>query len=448
MDTPIRPTILVIVGISGDLSKRKLLPAIQAIHEAGILPKQFKIIGTTRQRLSLDDVLPEGGDTAFLREHLELLQMNLAEADDYYLLTDKIAAIESDFGASAQRLFYLSVPPQVSQPIITNLGSSGLATPETKLLLEKPFGTNHESAEELISHMKNHFSEARIYRIDHYLAKEMAQNLVTFRSSNSLFKQTWSKEFIDEIQIMALEAIDIEGRAGFYEQTGALRDLVQSHLLQLAALTLMDIDTARSSVPKARLQALKCLLPPDDVAAHVVRGQYQGYREQVGNPHSTVETFVSLTLHSKDPRWEGVPIKIVTGKALSEKRTEIHIRYHQAGCPDANELILHVQPNEGIEIRLWVKEPGHTRKVQQLPLDFVYDQYFSGLPEAYERVFADAFAGDHSLFTTSEEVLESWRILDPIQHAWSMQNADDTVIYPRGATDKQISAKADAKRPS
>jgi glucose-6-phosphate 1-dehydrogenase len=440
METLTRPTIVVIVGISGDLSKRKLLPAIRAIHKAGILPEQFKIIGTTRQALDITDVLPDG-DIEFLRDHLELLQLNLAEASEYHLLIEKLVDVEEAFGAAAQRLFYLSVPPQVSQPIITNLGNSGLATPDTKLLLEKPFGTNHESAEELISHIMQHFNESQIYRIDHYLAKEMAQNLLTFRGSNSLFKQTWNKAFIDEIHIMAHEAIDIEDRAGFYEQTGALRDLVQSHLLQLAALTLMDMNIVRESVPKARLQALKELLPPDDISTMVIRGQYQGYPEQVDNPGSSTETYVSLTLHSKDPAWEGVPIKITTGKAMNEKRTEIRIRYHQADCPDANELILHVQPDEGIEIKLWVKEPGHGGKTQQLPLDFVYDQYFHDLPEAYERVFADAFAGDHSLFTTSDEVLESWRILDPIQHAWSMRSSD-LLIYPRGASIEAITELA------
>jgi glucose-6-phosphate 1-dehydrogenase len=234
---------------------------------------------------------------------------------------------------------------------------------------------------------------------------------------------------------LALESIDIEGRSGFYEQTGALRDFVQSHLLQLAALTLMDISDPLPAVPERRLQALQSLLPPMDVAASTIRGQYQGYRDQVNNPDSVVETYASITLSSKDPIWKNVPITLITGKAMQQRSTEIRVHYRRKMDTElGNTLVLRVQPDEGISLSLWIKEPGYSQEVKQLPLEFSYNKHFTNtLPSAYERVFVDAMRSDHSLFTTSAEVLESWRILEPIQHAWSM-NDENLIIYPVGAS--------------
>jgi glucose-6-phosphate 1-dehydrogenase len=442
-----KPTILVIIGISGDLSQRYLLPAIRSIAEAHVLPESFRVVGITRRSdLKLEDVLSEG-DNGFLEKHVELYQMNLAAPHDYQALTEHLQAIETEFGAPAQRLFYLSVPPQVSQPIISNLGNSGLnKVPDTKLLLEKPFGVDRSSAEDLIDHLMQHFSEDQIYRIDHYMAKEMAQNILAFRHSNPLFRCTWSNEFIEYIEVLALESIDIEGRSGFYEQTGALRDFVQSHLLQLAALTLMDISDPLPAVPERRLQALQSLLPPMDVAASTIRGQYQGYRDQVNNSDSVVETYASITLSSKDPLWKNVPITLITGKAMQQRSTEIRVHYRRKMDTElGNTLVLRVQPDEGISLSLWIKEPGYSQEVKQLPLEFSYDKHFkNALPSAYERVFVDAMRSDHSLFTTSAEVLESWRILEPIQHAWSM-NDENLIIYPVGASlDDITSGSAEA----
>ncbi|HUS26614.1 MAG TPA: glucose-6-phosphate dehydrogenase [Nevskiaceae bacterium] len=433
-----QPTILVIVGISGDLAKRKLLPAISQIAAAGVLPKHFRILGITRQQLTLDDVLP-AGDQQFLRQALELHQMDLTQTDDYVALTQTLQKIETAFKKPAQRLFYLSIPPDAATALIGHLGAAGLNTPATKLLLEKPFGTDLASAESLIATIQKHFNEKQIYRIDHFLAKEMAQNMVVFRGSNSLFKRTWNKEFIESIDIVASEQLGVEGRKAFYEQAGALRDFVQSHLLQLAALTLMDLPASSNwqAVPKQRLRALQQLSAPADIRGQVVRGQYQGYRKEVGNTHSTVETFVSLTLQSRDPRWAGVPITITTGKALDRKATEIRINYKQEEHFEANVLILRIQPNEGVDICLWIKKPGFEHEVQQLSLDFSYSNHYTALPEAYERVFVDAMRGDRSLFATSDEVLASWRILEPIQHAWSMGKGSLN-MYKQGSTAEAI----------
>lgn len=432
MDTSIQPTTLVIVGISGDLSKRKLLPAIARIAQAGMLPDAFRIVGVSRKNLHADDILTQ--ESQNIRQYLEIFQMDLAESSDYLRLEEHLSAIEDTFGAPAQRLLYLSIPPQATRPVLEQLGEAGLNTPQTKLLLEKPFGTDLESAEELVVSMRQYFTEEQTYRIDHYLAKEMAQNLVVFRSSNTLFKQTWNKDFIESITIVASEKIGIEGRGAFYEQTGALRDLVQSHLLQLAALVLMELPDKQEdwqAIPQKRLQALHTLYIPENIREVVTRGQYRKYRQEAGNPHSTVETFVRLQLASRDPHWQNIPITIATGKGMKTKTTEIRIRYKQQHEHEANELVLHIQPNEGASIQLWVKKPGYDRALQKLSLDFAYSNHYAMLPEAYERVFVDALRSDHSLFTTGDEVLASWRILAPVQHAWSMDSSD-LVIYDSG----------------
>ncbi|HKX73543.1 MAG TPA: glucose-6-phosphate dehydrogenase [Candidatus Saccharimonadales bacterium] len=441
MTTLTQPTILVIVGISGDLAKRKLLPALSQIASYQAFPKKFKIVGLVRRKLTVEDVLPDG-DQEFLRKHLELYELDMTDTAQYVQFAERLKAIEKEFGETAQRLFYLAVPPQVSQPLVDCLGESGLAqVPDTKLLLEKPFGTDLVSAQELIEGIKKHFTEEQVYRIDHYLAKETAQNLVVFRSGNALFKRSWNNNFIERIDIIAAEKISVEGRAGFYEQTGALRDFVQSHLLQLAALTLMELPKAGAwdTIPQKRLHALSQLNMP----TNVVRGQYDGYRSEVGSPKSLVETFVSLTLTSKDPRWWGVPITLTTGKSLNDKASEIRITFKREDLGEANQLVLRLQPNEGIELYLWAKRPGYERELQHVTLDFSYQQHFAGaaLPDAYERVFMDAMRSDRSLFTTSDEVLETWRVLDPIQHSWEM-HTDDLIMYKPGSTIEDVMGKA------
>jgi len=440
MSGSIPPTILVIVGITGDLSRRKLLPAIEEIVKAHAAPDELRIVGITRQEVSVADLLAQldGKDHSFLRSHLDMYQMDVTKADHYDGLQQYLHKLESSFSAPAQRLFYLSVPPQVSQPIVALLGSSGLAAvPRTKLLLEKPFGTDLPSAQELVVQTKKHFSEDQVYRIDHYLAKEMAQNLIVFRGGNALFRRTWNNDFIESIQILATEEIHIEGRAAFYEQTGALRDIVQSHLLQLAALTLMETPHIGrlQDVPHGRLEALKQLRLPHGVpvGGSARRGQYDGYRDEVGNAHSTVETYADITLESTDPRWAGVPIRLITGKALAQKATEICITYKKDEGYESNMLIVKLQPNEGVELCLWTKVPGYEWRVEQHAMDMAFSDYFAAMPEAYEQVLVDAMQSDHTLFTGSDEVLETWRILQPVQEAWGMSAGTDMRQYKPGS---------------
>jgi glucose-6-phosphate 1-dehydrogenase len=365
-----------------------------------------------------------------------MFQMDLTEAKDYKNLKSYLQKLENELGPRTQRLFYLSVPPQLSQPIIELLGTSGLARHRsTKLLLEKPFGTDFSSAKDLIARTTKYFKEVQIYRIDHYLAKEMSQNFIVFRDANYIFNHSWNNDFIEKIEIIASEKIGIEGRAIFYEQTGALRDTVQSHLLQLAALTLMENPEAEKleEVPARRLRALKQLHIPTDMTpdSYAQCGQYEGYRDEVNNPGSTVETFVRLRLHSSDPRWEGVPIELVTGKSLAEKLTQIQITYKKGEQHESNQLIINVQPNEGIELRLWTKVPSYERRIDRHSLKLSFRDHFDVLPEAYEWVFLDAINSNHTLFTTSEEVLETWRIIEPIRQAWETK-PESLIIYKSG----------------
>ncbi len=435
--TPLPPTTLVIIGITGDLAARKLLPALEAIAKAGMLPKQFQIVGVTRRpNITVDSVCANGGNSSFVRKHLRIFQMEMDDAPAYRRLAEQLCAIEQTFGAPAQRLFYVAVPPHASTPVIELLGTSGLSgVAHTKLLLEKPFGVDLASAKDLAKRVGRQFAPEQVYRIDHYLAKEMAQNLIIFRECNSLFRRTWNNEFIERIEILASENIGIEGRAHFYEHTGALRDVVQSHLLQLAALTLMKPTGSdeMEKVSERRLAALKSLrLRPG-----ARRGQYQGYRSEAGNPESTVETYVALTLDSKSAHFAGVPISLVTGKMLNAKTTEIHIYYKKDRDMEENELILRLQPREGVFMSVWSKRPGYEGEIEKKMLDFTYADHYPTLPDAYEKVLVDVMRSDHELFVSSEEVLASWRIIAPLQKKWSASGTD-LRIYEKGSDPSTI----------
>jgi glucose-6-phosphate 1-dehydrogenase len=447
-----KPTILIIFGISGDLSKRYLLPAIEAIAKAKMLPEDFHIVGITRQKdIDLEKILKKTGSTEHLGENIELFKMNVSDKDDYGKLNDHLNKIEEKFKEPAQRLFYLVVPPEACKNIIEFIGKSSLvkidaADIRNKLLLEKPFGSNLESAKELVTHIDKYFKPGQVYRTDHYMAKEAAQNLIVFRERNSLFKKTWNKDFIESISITASEEIDIEGRVNFYEQTGALRDVVQSHLLQLAALTLMELPTKEKNhhekleeVPGLRYKALKQLNIVCDVTKNgcVKRGQYEGYRSEVGNNESMTETFVSVVLQSGDPNWRGVPITLSAGKAFQSKFTEIKITYKKDEENESNELVIRIQPNAGIELCIWTKSPGYEFNVSRHAFHFLYKEHFEQLPEAYEQVLYNAINSDHSLFTSSEEILESWRILDEVQKTWK-NSKENLIVYKKGSIINEV----------
>ncbi len=413
------PTILLIFGITGDLARRYLLPAINAIARVNKLPRKFKVVGITRQ-----------SDKLFYR-------MDTENLEDYLKLKRYLNGIEKNFPAKAQRLFYLSVPAPAVKSIVKFLGKSGLAKGgRTKLLLEKPFGSDLPSAKGLTRDIAKYFKESQIYRIDHYLAKEMAQNIVVFRNGNSLFKKTWNSDFIESINILGSEKIGIKDRAHFYEQTGALRDYAQGHLLQLAALVLMDLPDQYEwkNIRDLRLLALRKLRVARDKRGNlcVVRGQYAGYRRESGNPKSAVETFVSFRLESSDPKWSGVPITVSTGKALDKRLTEIRIRYKKTKEQEANELVLRLQPDPGIEFGVFTKRPGYEREILVHHLQFNFMEYYPDLPDAYEQVLWSALNSDHSLFASGAEILESWRIVDDIQKSW--EKSAGPSIYKKGSS--------------
>jgi len=410
-------TKLLIFGITGDLSTRKLLPAIKHIIEAED-SGELEIIGVSRREVAISDVLQSSLGSTDLLGKFSLFTMNVALKEDYMRLREFIALKDDE-----QLLIYLSVPPQAATQIVDFLGEAKINMPNVKLLFEKPFGVDLVSAEEMITRTARYFEESQLYRIDHYLAKEMAQNIVALRGGNALFEYIWQASAIEKIEIVALESINIESRAQFYEQTGALRDFVQGHLMQLLALTLMDIphNFDWSELPALRLEALKKIQParPEDA----VRAQYEGYENEVDNIGSRTETFVSVQLASSDERWKKVPIQLVTGKALHEKKTEIRIHLRKFHEAQSNCITLRIQPNEGVEVELFTKKPGYDREFETQRLHYTYTGD-TRLPDAYEHVLIDAIRSRKSLFASGEEILESWRILQPLQQAWASDDSD------------------------
>lgn len=419
-------TKLLIFGITGDLAKRKLLPALKQIVATGEF-NDLEIIGVSRRAADVAELTTD----ETLRGILSVFTMNLANADDYTRLRDHVALQDDQ-----QLLAYLSVPPSAATQIADFMGAAGLNTPNVKLLFEKPFGIDYESAKEAIARTDHYYSEAQIYRIDHYLAKEMAQNIVAFRGGNALLNAIWDRDSIERIEVVATEKIGIEGRANFYEQTGALRDVVQGHLLQLLALTLMEIPAKLdwNELPHLRLQALEALQSADPTKT--IRAQYDTYQSEVQNPGSLMETFIHVPLYSNAEQWKDVPITLTTGKALSEKTTEIRLHFRRKHEAQSNRLIFRIQPNEGVEIELFTKKPGYDRQFIPQKLAFAYPED-AVLPDAYEQVLVDAIRSQKSLFTSSEEVLASWRILQPLLDAWGMQQ-DPLRVYPTGSTTHTI----------
>jgi glucose-6-phosphate 1-dehydrogenase len=380
-------TQIVIFGITGDLAGRKLLPALESIVNTGD-HDELSIIGVSRRQVTSEEIV---GQYPTLMPSTELFTMNLAELEEYRRLKAFLDTTEAD-----QTLFYLSVPPGAAATIVDFLGEAGLNGSRYKVLFEKPFGYDLVSAEDFIERTGRYFNEDQIYRIDHYMAKEIAAEILRLRRNAENHHHSWGGNSIKRVSVVATEKIGIEGRAQFYEQTGALRDFVQGHLMQLLSLVLIETPGARS-LPLERLAALRLIRPADPREA--VRGQYKGYREEVAQPNTTVETMVGLTLQSSDPAWEGVTLQLATGKALDEKRSYVEIEYLD-GTRDVFEEGK-IQP-EGVTVL-----------------------------DAYERLLLAAIAGEKDIFTTSDEVVRAWQIVAPVQEAWSMEDTIST--YEPGA---------------
>lgn len=453
------PTTLVMFGSSGNLSKHKLIPALYKLLAADQLPDKFAIIAIFRDTKQNIGNLFQEAEIQVLRDHVECdpkimaklkslvtpLIIDSTNHEDYSKLRQLLESIDKENGVAMDRLFYLAIPPKIFKSVVTCLGESGLNAPNentrhaSRILVEKPFGSDLSTSQELISHMAHYFDERQIYRVDHYLAKETAQNILAFRFSNPLIEGIWSREFIDHIQITAAENAGIEWRVGYYEGTGALRDIVQSHLLQIMSLVMMEYPDGLTptSIHKEKLALLKNIEPIDPklVSKVAVRGQYESYRSEVDNPDSSTETYAALKLGVANQRWGGVPIFLRSGKALAQKTTEIHVifkdRLRQSLVP--NQLIIHIQPKEGIALNLMAKKPGLTNDLQPVAMDFNYRDSFANqtTADAYQRVLTDAMRGDQSLFATSEEVLACWEILQPIVDNWN-ENSKSLHTYPSG----------------
>lgn len=386
-------TLLVIFGITGDLSTRKLLPALSNIIDSPNSPS-LEVLGVSRRKVDVGELVMGATNNQALVSKTSLLSIDMAEINDYKLLSKAIKSSKA-----GQTLIYLSVPPGAAAQIVDMLGESGLNTPNIRLLFEKPFGFDLASAQDFIERTSRYFDESQIYRIDHYMAKEVSFELLRLRRNTESRHHHWGAESIESVTIVASEKIGIEGRAQFYEQTGALRDVVQGHLMQLLALVLMDHPRIDDSLPERRLQALRHLKIADPAKA--VRGQYEGYQEDAANEGSLVETFVALELESDDDNWKGVPLRLVTGKALDEKRSYIEIKYRD-GKVDV----------------------------------FAEDDLRAGL-DAYERILLEAISGSEELFTSSEEVIRSWEVLSELQQSWQMNNRQPA-IYKKGANYTEV----------
>ncbi|HEY7452712.1 MAG TPA: glucose-6-phosphate dehydrogenase [Candidatus Limnocylindria bacterium] len=462
------PCTMVILGATGDLTRRKLGPAIYNLALAGFLPPEFTMVGFARRPMTNEEFhahLREGVDL-FSRNRpvaeslwssftagVEYVQGNLDDPAAYEALAKRLDRIDRDRGTAGNRLFYLAIQPSLVPEAVSHLGTGGLAgTSErtsgrvgwTRLVVEKPFGSDVASAETLNRQINEVFSEEQVYRIDHYLGKETVQNLAVFRFGNGLFEPIWNRRYIDSVQITVAETVGVEGRGEFYDQTGALRDIVQNHLLQLLAVFAMEppVEFAPNDLRDEKLKVLRAVRPmtPEDVAANTVRGQYisgwvagekvPAYRdEHEVAPDSETETYVAAKLGIDSWRWAGVPFYIRTGKALASRVTEIAVQFRRAplalfgraGTPDMdpNVLAIRVQPDEGILLRFGAKVPGPGLNIRGVNMDFRYGSSFAvDSPDAYETLLLDCMIGDSTLFTRDDEVVRAWEILDPIVAAW------------------------------
>lgn len=433
-------TILIIFGSTGDLSRRKLLPALFRLEKSGLLPDGFHILAISRRGTTVDDIIsiicatvPEAsGETVVLEslgKRMSILDMDIGKPQQYGRLSEALSDLEKEAGNAMNHLFYLAIPATLFETVTGRMGEPDInrhepGIRECRFLIEKPFGFSLDSARQLIDSLGARFDQSQIYRIDHYLAKETAQNILAFRFENPLFCGTWNREHISHIMITAIESIGIEGRAAFYDSMGAMRDLVQSHLLQLLALVTMRQPRTFSDtdIHREKEYILSRVRPPrlERMNDDTIRAQYRGYRNEAGNPASMTETYTAVRLSIDDEAWKDVPIFIRTGKALAQKVTEVTIVFSNPCNPSRNNLLtIRIQPNEGIVIDLRIKKPGFDMAYEDVQLDFCYTgTAIADHPEAYERVLVDGMRGDRTLFASDAEVLSCWKITEPILEAW------------------------------
>ncbi|MBU1118943.1 glucose-6-phosphate dehydrogenase [Patescibacteria group bacterium] len=458
------PTIFTIFGASGDLAKKKLLPALLDLYVRNLLPKKFRIVG-----FALDDYSDAtyrkfvrraiaNNKHGHLRAKVKAFLKNIhyeqglfENVEAYTNLTARISGIEKEYNACANIFLYLAVPPKVYAIVLKNLKKSKLTVSCVggkswmRVLVEKPFGRDLKTARELNTKLKTLFIEEQIFRIDHYLAKETVQNLLSFRFSNTLFESAWDKDYIERVEIKLREKKGIEGRERFYDDVGAFRDVGQNHMLQLLALVAMEYPgkLEADTVRKKRAAILEALTPltGKTISQNSIQGQYIGYRGKRGVPQdSTTETYFKIKTFINDERWKGIPFYLESGKRLGETKTKITIYLKKAQClcapefekPHQNRIVFRIQPNEGISVVFWVKKPGFTMELEEKKLTFYYHETepLLKLPDAYEKVLYDCLRGDQTLFASTREVEASWKFISPIIKKW---NTEPPLLYKQGS---------------
>ena len=474
------PCTIVIFGASGDLTRRKLVPALFRLTQERLIPAEFAIIGVARQpfdddgfRAQMREAVVKHGDEDKISDEvwqsfaasLHYRTCDFRDSTSYEGLRDAIAEIEKERGTRGNRLYYLATSPSNFGLIATELGKAKIAQPEegawTRIIVEKPFGHDLESARNLNAELAEVFKEDQVYRIDHYLGKETVQNLLVFRFANSIFEPLWNRQYIDHVQITNAEALGVEGRGGYYEEAGVVRDMIQNHVFQVVSLIAMEppASLGANSVRDEKIKAMLAVrpIPPDRVSEFAARGQYGpgfvlgdkviGYREEPGvNPESSTETFAALKLYFDNWRWAGVPFYIRSGKRLAKRVTEIAIQFKdvphrlftQSDAPlEPNVLVVRIQPNEGITLRFGAKLPGTRTRIRWVNMDFRYGSSFGvEAPEAYERLLLDCMLGDSTLYARRDMTERGWELVTPILEAWQ-QAAKDFPNYDAGTSGPQ-----------
>jgi glucose-6-phosphate 1-dehydrogenase len=482
------PCAVVIFGATGDLTRRKLLPALYRLTQQRLVPNEFAIVGASRQPLSDDDfrsqmkaAVAEFGPDDSLDEttwqsfakRIFYIAGDFNDAALYAKAKTKLDEVDSEFDTQGNRIFYLATAPDFFGLIAQQLGEAGIARPGTgaqtgssagtqrkswtRIIVEKPFGHDLESAQGLNKTLAAVFDESQIYRIDHYLGKETVQNLLVFRFANSIFEPLWNRQYIDHIQIANAETLGVEGRGGYYEKAGALRDMIQNHVFQVTSLIAMEppVSLSANGVRDEKIKAMQSArsLLADQIDEFAVRGQYgpgtvlgdtvPSYRKEPGvDPHSSTETFAALKLYFDNWRWAGVPFYIRSGKRLQKRVTEIAIQFKevphrlftQSDSPLLpNVLVIRIQPNEGISLRFAAKLPGQALRIRPVNMDFRYGSSFGVKPpEAYERLLLDCMLGDSTLYARRDMVERGWEIVTPILEAWK-EPAPDFPNYEAGS---------------
>jgi len=459
---------MVIFGASGDLAHKKLFPALYSLAFRRLLPERFAVVGVARTegsdeqfRDDMKQAVTAHGRDPFrddvwqsLADGMRWVTTDFADEGGEDRLVEMLNRVDEERGTAGNRVYYLAIPPAAFETVVQAIGKRRGAEGWTRLIVEKPFGHDLASAQELNELLTRDFHEDEIFRIDHYLGKETVQNMLALRFANGIFEPIWNRQFVDHVQITVAESIGIEGRAGYYEQAGAVRDIFQNHLLQLLALTAMEppIDFTADSVRNEKVKVLKALHTPGPKS--VVRGQYGrgfiegeevvGYREEQGvAADSMTETYVAAKLYVDNWRWADTPFYVRMGKRLARRETTIAIQFKRAPHPPFEEtaggelrpnvLLVHVQPDEGVSLAIGAKVPGQGMTIRTVHMDFLYGGAFrTGMPEAYERLILDCLLGDATLFTRADEIEEQWLLVDAIVAAWQ-RDRPGFPNYPAGS---------------